>query len=59
MKACYRGISYEPEIPTIEAIETQRTGLFLGKYFKIKQYSVSQYHSTSIQLKYRGINHIP
>lgn len=59
MNASYRGIPYEAEINTIEGTETDRTALFLGNRFKVKQYNVSQRHTPSTQLKYRGVNYKP
>ncbi|WP_088893771.1 DUF4278 domain-containing protein [Leptolyngbya ohadii] len=59
MNVSYRGIAYETEIPVAEGTETDRTALFLGNRFKVKQYNVSQRHTSSVQLKYRGANYNP
>jgi hypothetical protein len=51
MKAVYRGISYETEIPTIEVVEVaefQQTGFFLGNRFKINSL-----------MRLTGVNKIP
>jgi len=59
MHVSYRGVSYETEIPAIEATETEQTAFFLGNRFKIKQYNVSLRHPASVQLKYRGTHYNP
>ena len=57
MQAIYRGIAYTAEAPAIEATETQQSGLFLGKRFTLKQYSMNARSSGSMQLKYRGVDY--
>ncbi len=57
MQVSYRGISYETSASPMEAIETEQTGLFLGKRFKLKQYNVSQRSAEPMQLKYRGVDY--
>ena len=56
MQVSYRGIAYETQIPTIETLETQEVGLFLGNRFPLKRYTAKQ-HSTSVQLRYRGVDY--
>lgn len=57
MKGIYRGATYETEFPAIKTTETEHTGIFLGHRFTIKQHNVSQGHSTSTPLKYRGVDY--
>lgn len=57
MNVSYRGVSYETEVQTVEGTETDRTALFLGNRFKLKQYNVSQRHTASVPLKYRGTSY--
>lgn len=56
MQVSYRGIAYETQIPTIEALESHEVGLFLGNRFPIRRYATKQ-RSTSVQLRYRGVDY--
>ena len=53
MNFMYRGIAYQTSIG-IEALETQQTGTFLGKTYKLKQTEVTQ-RQPSVELTYRGV----
>lgn len=54
MQLAYRGIPYTVSLPAIEAIETQRQGIFLGNRFKIKLFQIDQRDLKTVQLTYRG-----
>lgn len=55
MQLFYRGIAYKVTPPEIEAIETQRQGIFLGNCFKIKLFQIAQRDLKTVQLRYRGV----
>ncbi len=57
MQVSYRGISYEINSPVLEGVETEQTGMFLGKRFKLKQYTAARSNPASQQLKYRGVDY--
>ena len=57
MQVSYRGIAYETQVPTIETLETQEVGLFLGNRFPIRRCTAKQQHSTSVHLRYRGVDY--
>jgi len=54
MNLSYRGIAYQSASPTVEFIETEQTGRFLGNPYKIQQGKVA-HRQGSAQLTYRGI----
>jgi len=56
MNLSYRGIPYQPTCVSVEAIETEQTGQFLGKSYKILQGNVA-HRSGSTQLTYRGLRY--
>jgi Domain of unknown function (DUF4278) len=57
MNLSYRGIAYQTTAPTVEAIETEHTGRFLGKSFPIKRFNIAKRHTDSIVLTYRGTHY--
>lgn len=54
MNLSYRGIAYQTTAPTVEAVETEYTGHFLGRSFPIKRFNVNKQHTDSVSLTYRG-----
>lgn len=58
MNLSYRGIFYQPASSAVEATETEQTGHFLGKSYKILQGKVA-YRQSAVALKYRGIDYNP
>lgn len=54
MNLSYRGIAYQSTSPTVEPIETEQTGHFLGNSYKIHHDKVA-FRKTSSSLRYRGI----
>lgn len=58
MNLTYRGTTYQATAPAIEATESNHTGVFLGARFQMKQYQVSQRHTTQpTELTYRGVSY--
>ena len=54
MNLSYRGIAYQPASFDVEVTETEQTGHFLGKSYKIRQANVA-HRQSSASLRYRGI----
>lgn len=57
MQLSYRGISYESQTSSVEAVETQQTGLFLGQSFRLKHVKVAPRSIGANHLKYRGVHY--
>lgn len=59
MNLSYRGSTYQPLEPIVDAEETQEMGRFLGKSFQIKRFNVAGRTTAPIVLTYRGVHYIP
>ncbi|MEO1208022.1 MAG: DUF4278 domain-containing protein [Cyanobacteria bacterium J06638_20] len=53
MQFIYRGVAFQAPIAGIDALETEQTGNFLGKTYKMKQTQIANQRSHA-DLTYRG-----
>lgn len=56
MNFTYRGVTFEAPIAGTEAHETEQTGTFLGKAYKMKQANISGRQGAT-EFTYRGVHY--
>ncbi|ASC71250.1 hypothetical protein XM38_022020 [Halomicronema hongdechloris C2206] len=56
MQFTYRGTAYQAPIAGIDALETEQTGTFLGRSYKMKQAQVARRQAANA-LTYRGVRY--
>ncbi|MGD1927345.1 MAG: DUF4278 domain-containing protein [Leptolyngbyaceae cyanobacterium] len=56
MKLTYRGISFVSLVAGVSTVETEQSGLFLGKSYALKQ-PPTNYRQASPELVYRGVRY--
>lgn len=57
MQLSFLGKFYEASFPAVEANETSETGMFLGKRYTKKQFTITQRHQPTTELTYRGVRY--
>lgn len=57
MKLTYRGRTYNHTLPTVDVAELSQEGIFLGKGYKMKKFSVSTRRQVPAEMTYRGVHY--
>lgn len=57
MQLSFLGQSYTVSAPSVEAISTPDTAVFMGRTYARKQFNVTQRQQPTSELTYRGIRY--